>query len=69
MDRVNLALKRLETRGIIVLQPLPPVTYIRLVKRVGFVGMDRKQRRALKHKGGKKRERSGKDDEDVDYIL
>lgn len=68
-DRVNLALKRLESKGIIVLEPLPPVTYIRLVKRVGFVGLDRKQRRPLKHKHEKVQKSGGKGDEDVDYIL
>ncbi len=58
-------IRRLEKRGIILLEPLPGKTYIRLRRRdIRFVGINPSQRKALKHRGGggkKKDEDKGPD--------
>ncbi len=49
-------LKRLQTRGIIALEPLPDKVYIRLLRRdFHFIGRKVTQRRPLKRSGGKKK--------------
>ena len=49
-------LKRLQTRGIIALEPLPDRVYIRLLRRdFHFIGRKVTQRRPLKRSGGKKK--------------
>ncbi len=49
-------LKRLQTRGIIALEPLPDKIYIRLVRRdFHFIGRKVTQRKPLKRSGGKKK--------------
>ncbi len=52
-------LKRLQTRGIIALEPLPDKVYIRLLRRdFHFIGRKVTQRRPIKRSGGRK---GGKD--------
>ncbi|UCE74611.1 MAG: hypothetical protein JSV56_02615 [Methanomassiliicoccales archaeon] len=47
--------KRLQTRGIIALEPLSDKTYIRLLRRdFHFIGRKVTQRKPLKRTGGKK---------------
>ncbi len=47
--------KRLQTRGIIELEPLPDKVYIRLIRRdFHFVGRKVTQRRPIKRSGGRK---------------
>jgi len=59
-------LKRLIRRGIIILEPLPGKTYIRMRRMdIRFVGINPSQQRALKHSGKTKNET--RDAEDVDY--
>jgi DNA-binding transcriptional ArsR family regulator len=49
-------LKRLQTRGIIALEPLSDKVYIRLLRRdFHFIGRKVTQRRPLKRSGGKKK--------------
>lgn len=49
-------LKRLQTRGIIGLEPLPDKVYVRLIRRdFHFIGRKVTQRKPLKRKGGKKK--------------
>lgn len=56
---LDLALKRLQTKGIIDLEILPDKVYIRLLRRdFHFIGRRVTQRRPLKRSGGKKK---GKD--------
>ena len=56
--RVRLAVKRMAAAGLLILQPLPDVTYIRPGKGVDFVGVNPKQRRSVKHgrRPGKKKD-------------
>ena len=57
-------IKRLKRRGIIVLEPLPGKTYVRLVRHdIKFVGINPSQRKALKHTG--KSGKKGAEAEDV----
>jgi len=59
-------LKRLIRRGIIILEPLPGKTYIRMRRMdIRFVGINPSQQRALKHSG--KSKKRVKDSKDVDY--
>jgi hypothetical protein len=52
-------LKRLQTRGIIVLEVLPDKAYIRLLRRdFHFIGRKATQRKPIKRSGGRK---GGKD--------
>lgn len=56
---LEMALKRLQTRGIIALEPLPDKVYIRLLRRdFHFIGRKATQRRPIKRIG---RKREGKD--------
>ncbi|UCG70737.1 MAG: Lrp/AsnC family transcriptional regulator [Thermoplasmata archaeon] len=58
-------IKRLQTRGIITLEPLPDKTYIRLLRMdFHFVGRKATQRKPIKRKGGKKK---GKDYDGMAY--
>ena len=57
---------RLIRRGIIILEPLPGKTYIRMRRMdIRFVGINPSQQRALKHSG--KSKKRVKDSKDVDY--
>jgi hypothetical protein len=48
-------LARLQTRGIIILEPLSDKVYIRLLRRdFHFIGRKASQRKAIKRSGGKK---------------
>ena len=56
---IERGIKRLQTRGIIQLEPLPDKTYIRLQRKdFHFIGRKATQRKPLKRKGGKSK---GKD--------
>ncbi len=64
--RAKTALKRLQTRGIIALEPLPDTTYIRLLRRdFHFIGRKATQRKPIKRSGGKK---EGKDYDGYAYV-
>ncbi len=68
LDKVKRSLSKLARAGIVSLEPLPEKTYVRLARGdIGFVGIDNKQKRALKHKGGKKKKKEEEDE--VDYII
>lgn len=57
LDRVNLILVKLEKRGIITLEVLPDVWYIRLRDgNIRFEGVNPSQQKKLKHKKRKKKE-------------
>ncbi len=57
-------IKRLKRRGIIILEPLPGKTYVRLIRHdIKFVGINPSQRKTLKHTGRKGKK--GFEDEDV----
>lgn len=66
-ERVMITLRKLQKLGIVELDILPDKIYVRLIKRVGFVGIDQKQKRALKHKDRHKPKDMS--DDEVDYIL
>lgn len=52
---LELGLKRLQSRGIITLEPLPDKVYIRLLRRdFHFIGRKVTQRRPIKRSGGRK---------------
>lgn len=56
LDSVNLSLLQLEKRGLLKLEPLSDVWYIRLLTlNISFVGSNPTQRHSLKHKKAKKR--------------
>jgi len=56
---IEMGLKRLLTKGIIALEPLPDKVYIRLLRRdFHFIGKKASQRKPIKRSGGKKK---GKD--------
>jgi len=58
-------LQKLQTTGIIQLEPLPNKTYIRLLRRdFRFVGKKR-QKKFIKHHAGKKIQEPGKYDGDM----
>lgn len=64
--KVETALKRLQTRGIIALEPLPDTIYIRLLRRdFHFIGRKATQRKPLKRSGRKK---EGKDYDGYAYV-
>ena len=53
---VEREINRLVSKGYIAMEPLPDKTYVRLARMdFQFVGRNETQKRALKHKGGKKR--------------
>ena len=56
LDSVNLVLLQLEKRGLLKLEPLSDVWYIRIATTdIQFIGSNPTQRRALKHKKAKKK--------------
>jgi len=64
--KLERVLKKLIRRGIILLEPLPDKTYIRLRRMdIRFVGINPAQQRALKHSG--KSKKKVEDNTDVDY--
>lgn len=64
--KLRLILKKLEKRGILVLEPLPDKTYVRLLRRdIRFVGVNPSQKRALKRR---RRRDKKKKEEDLDRL-
>ena len=58
LDRVNLILMKLEKRGVVQLEVLPDVWYVRLLTtNLRFVGSNPTQKKRLKHKKGKKKKK------------
>lgn len=56
LDKINLALLQLEKRGILKLEPLDDVWYIRLLTlSISFIGSNPTQKHSLKHKKAKKK--------------
>ena len=55
-DKIKLAIQRLESAGIIQLEPLEDKTYVRLIRTdVMFLGTNPTQKKRFKHKGKKKK--------------
>lgn len=60
---------KLERRRIIILEPLPGKTYIRLLRTdIKFVGINPSQRKALKHTGGSGKKETEKAGPDPAYL-
>ena len=58
LDRVNLILMKLEKRGVIQLDVLPDVWYVRMISGdIRFVGTNPTQQKKLKHKKSKKKKK------------
>jgi len=58
IDMVVRSLKKFQMKGIICLEPLPDKTYVRLLRRdFSFIGK-KHQRKFIKHKTGKKRQKT-----------
>ena len=58
LDRVNLILRKFEKRGILQLDVLPDVWYVRLISgEIRFVGTNPTQQKKLKHKKRKKKKK------------
>ena len=76
LEVVQRILKALASQGVISLEPLEDVTYIRVVRRdIRFVGRSVTQKKALKHRsgrGGRKKQRVLKrkreDPDDYSYM-
>jgi len=57
-DMVVRSLKKFQMKGIIGLEPLPDKTYVRLLRRdFSFIGKKR-QRKFIKHRTGKKKQKT-----------
>jgi len=55
VEATEMLVKKLAVKGIVTLDVLPDKTFIRLQRRdFFFLGRNEQQRKALKHKGGKK---------------
>ena len=62
-------IRKLEKRRIILLEPLPGKTYIRLQRSdIRFVGINPSQRRALKHRGGGRKKKEEDEGPDPAYL-
>ncbi len=58
LDRVNLIMMKLEKRGVVTLDVLPDVWYVRMAGGdIRFVGANPTQKKKLKHKKSKKKKK------------
>ncbi|MEW6070674.1 MAG: HTH domain-containing protein [Candidatus Thermoplasmatota archaeon] len=67
-DTLERALHTLQIKGIILLEPLPDKTFIRLTKTgIEFIGRKPSQKKALRHKKEKKKEVEKVKEPDIMY--
>jgi len=70
LDRVNLILMKFEKRGIVSLDVLPDVWYVRLARAdIRFVGSNPTQQKKLKHKKTKKKKKLLKKRDNYDGMM
>jgi transcriptional antiterminator len=64
-ETIQRVLQKLQVKGIVQLEPLPDVTYIRLLRQdFRFIGKKR-QKKFIKHRSGKKRKETGEYEGDM----